>query len=114
MFSPTGEVTEYERLVSRRETAIIDRGPLCVAMHDQNLLSGASAQAAAFGNWPEEFDPFLSGLSDVEQLRLKIAWADAVTVRYQNPFLQGAVLAYCGGDAEAASALLDALFGLSL
>ena len=42
----------------------------------------------------------------------KVAWAGANTVRYQNPLLQAAALAFCQGDAAAATALLDQLFGI--
>lgn len=105
--SPTAE----EALAAWRATVTKDRGLLCLAMFGGGLLSGPSALAAARGEWPTEFDPFLAGRSTQEQLSMQIAWADAPVVRYQNPLLQGAALAYCAGDPAAAVLLLDNLFG---
>jgi hypothetical protein len=98
-------------LGERRASAKIDRGPLCLALFDQGILSGPSALAAAKGNWPSEFDGLLTGLAPAEQLAAQIAWADATVVQYQSALLQEAALSYAATP-EAATALLDQLFGI--
>lgn len=105
--------TEAERLAELRAAAWIDRGPLCLALYGAGILSAASALAASRGDWPSEFAPFLSSMTAGEQLAAQISWADATTVRYENPLLQGAALIYTSGNAAAATAMLDSLFGVS-
>jgi hypothetical protein len=120
----TGEVTTLEETegnsptpeeirAAARAEAVIDRGPLCMALYTAGILSGPSAIAASKGEWPPEFNSFLSGLPSAEQVYAQISWADATTVRYQNPLLQAAALAFCQGDTAAATALLDQLFGIA-
>lgn len=120
----TGEVTTLEETegnsptpeeirAAARAEAVIDRGPLCMALYTADILSGPSAIAASKGEWPPEFNSFLSGLPSAEQVYAQISWGDATTVRYANPVLQAAALAFCQGDAAAATALLDQLFGIT-
>lgn len=102
-----------EVLSQRRSVAQIDRGPLCKALLAAGILSPASAILASQGRWPTEFDAFLKQMTEGQQAVAQIDWADAYVVRYQNQMLQDAALLWCQGDAEAATALLDQLFGLT-
>jgi hypothetical protein len=101
-----------EQLAEKRASATRERGPLCLALYNEGILSGSSALAASKGNWPSEFDAFLANLTPVEQLGAQIAWADATVVRYQTALLQDAAISYAGTP-EAATALLDQLFGIA-
>ncbi|MFN7881758.1 MAG: hypothetical protein ACK5PF_01895 [bacterium] len=120
----TGEVTTLEETegnsptpeeirAAARAEAVIDRGPLCMALYTAGILSGPSAIAASKGEWPPEFNSFLGGLPSAEQVYAQITWANATSVRYANPLLKDAALAFCQGDAAAATALLDQLFGVA-
>ena len=103
--------TEAERIAAARASAIIDRGPLCKALLAEGILPAASAILAAKGDWPAEFAGFLSALPADDQINAQIDWADASRIRYASPLLQTVALAYAG-TAEAATALLDQLFGI--
>lgn len=100
-------------LQQRRDAARIDRGELCKALLDAGILSAASAVVAAKGDWPSEFDGFLAAMPESARPSAQIDWAAATTVRYGNPLLQSAALAYVQGDATTATALLDSVFGIA-
>ena len=103
--------TQEEILAMSRANAVIDRGPLCKALLAEGILPAASAILAAKGDWPPEFANVLSGLPAEDQINAQIDWADASRIRYASPLLQTVALAYAG-TAEAATALLDQLFGI--
>lgn len=100
-------------LAERRDAARLDRGELCKALLDAGILSAASAVVAAKGDWPSEFDGFLAAMPESARPSAQIDWAAATTVRYGNPLLQSAALAYVQGNATAATTLLDSLFGVA-
>ena len=104
--------TQEEILAMRRASAAVDRETLCRALRSQGKLSGESAVEATAGRWPVEFDAVIQGMTPQQGWDAKVAWAGAITVRYQNPLLQAAALAFCQGDVAAATALLDQLFGI--
>ena len=105
--------SEAELLAGRRAAATIDRGPLCTAMLVMQMLSGDSAIAGARGEWPAEWWPYLAALPEAQRVQAQIDWGDPQPIRYSNPLLQVLALAYTQGDAAAATALLDQLFGIS-
>lgn len=105
--------TQEEILAMRRASASTDRETLCRALHSQGKLSDESAIDATAGRWPVEFDAVTQGMTPAQVLDAKISWAGANTVRYGNPVLQAAALAFCQGNAAAATALLDQLFGIA-
>ncbi|MFN7185423.1 MAG: hypothetical protein ACK5VE_03515 [Alphaproteobacteria bacterium] len=96
-----------------RASATLDRETLCRALRSQGKLSDESAIEATAGRWPVEFDAVIQGVTPEQAWDAKVAWAGANTVRYQNPLLQAAALAFLQGDAAAATALLDQLFGIT-
>ena len=104
--------TPEEVLASIRAAATIDRETLCRALRSQGKLSDESAIEATAGRWPVEFNAVIQGMTPQQVWDAKVAWAGAITVRYQNPLLQAAALAFCQGDVAAATALLDQLFGI--
>ena len=104
--------TPEEVLASIRAAATIDRETLCRALRSQGKLSDESAVEATAGRWPVEFDAVIQGVTPEQVWDAKVAWAGANIVRYQNPLLQAAALAFCQGDVAAATALLDQLFGI--
>ena len=95
-----------------RASTTLDRETLCRALHSQGKLSDESAIEATAGRWPVEFNAVIQGMTPQQVWDAKVAWAGANTVRYGNPVLQAAALAFCQGDAAAATALLDQLFGI--
>jgi hypothetical protein len=95
-----------------RASATLDRETLCRALRSQGKLSDESAIEATAGRWPVEFNAVIQGMTPQQVWDAKMAWAGANTVRYANPVLQAAALAFCQGDAAAATALLDQLFGI--
>ena len=105
--------TPEEALASIRAAATIDRETLCRALRSQGKLSDESAIEATAGRWPVEFNAVIQGMTPQQVWDAKMAWAGANTVRYGNPVLQAAALAFCQGDAAAATALLDQLFGIA-
>ena len=107
--TPTAE----QVIAARRANAVIDRETLCRALRSQGKLSDESAIEATAGRWPVEFNAATQGMTPEQVWDAKVAWAGANTVRYGNPVLQAAALAFCQGDAAAATALLDQLFGLT-
>ena len=106
--------TPEEVLASTRAAAVIDRETLCRALRSQGKLSDESAIEATAGRWPVEFNAVIQGMTPQQVWDAKMAWAGTNTVRYQNPLLQAAALAFCQGDAAAATALLDQLFGITV
>ena len=104
--------TQEEILAMRRALASTDRETLCRALHSQGKLSDDSAIEATAGRWPVEFNAVIQGMTPQQVWDAKMAWAGANTVRYGNPVLQAAALAFCQGNAAAATALLDQLFGI--
>ena len=104
--------TSEEIRAAARAVAIIDRETLCRALRSQGKLSDESAVEATAGRWPVEFDAVIQGVTPEQVWDAKVAWAGANIVRYQNPLLQAAALAFCQGDVAAATALLDQLFGI--
>lgn len=96
-----------------RAAAVIDRETLCRALRSQGKLSDESAIEATAGRWPVEFNAVIQGVTPEQAWDAKVAWAGANIVRYQNPLLQAAALAFCQGDVAAATALLDQLFGIT-
>ena len=105
--------TPEEVLASIRAAATIDRETLCRALYSQGKLSDESAIEATAGRWPVEFNAVIQGMTPAQVLDAKISWAGASTVRYGNQVLQAAALAFCQGNAAAATALLDQLFGIA-
>jgi hypothetical protein len=103
---------EVEQMAAARASAVINRGALCKALLALQLISENSAIEAAGGKWPAEFDTMLTALSPSERVEAKIDWADPQPIRYGNALLETMALAHAGTP-EAASALLDQLFGLT-
>ena len=76
------------------------------------ILTPEEAVVAAVGGWPSSFDGFIAGMTALEIADAKIEWADTANVHYAHQMLQGVALYYAGGNQAAATALLDAIFGI--
>lgn len=90
----------------------LSRLDFCLALLRLEILPMDECKAAARGEWPATFAAFVAGLPVAEAAEAEIRWATAQTVEYDNTLLQGLALARAGGDADAATAILDAIFGV--
>lgn len=95
-----------------RLTASLSRLDFCLALMRFKILPVDECKAAARGEWPATFAAFVAGLPTDEAAEAEIRWATAQSVEYGNALLQGLALAQAG-DADGATALLDAIFGVT-
>lgn len=99
--------------VDPRDNAMLDRATFCKALRQAGILPAAEAALAAQGGWPDTFASFVAGLTPDEAADAQIDWACAANIHYAHPLLQQLALAYASGDQAQATAVLDAIFGIS-
>lgn len=121
----TGEVTVREYTaeeveaalataqLQRRLTASLPRLDFCLALLRLQILPMDECKAAARGEWPATFAGFVAGMAPADAAEAEIRWATAQNIFYGNALLQGLALTKAGGDPAAATAFLDAIFGVS-
>lgn len=93
-----------------RPNAALDRAAFCKALRREGILTVAEAVLAAQGGWPDVFSAF--GLTDDEEADAQIDWAAATEIRYHDQLPQLLALHHAGGNSEAATAILDTIFGI--
>lgn len=93
-----------------RLKATLDRASFCKALRRESVLTVAEAVLAAQGGWPDTFSAF--GLTDDEEADAQIDWAAATEIRYHDQLPQLLALHHAGGNSEAATAILDTIFGI--
>ena len=96
-----------------RPSATLDRAAFCKALHRLGVLPMDEAVIAARGGWPASFAAFTAALAPDAAADAQIDWAAATEIRYTAPLLQELALAHAGGDQAAATAILDAIFGIA-
>lgn len=99
-------------LADQRSTASLSRLDFCKALWRAGILTPAEAAAAARGEWPATFAGFTAGMTEGDSTDAQIEWAAAATIHYAHPLLQALALSHSNGDQAAATATLDALFGV--
>lgn len=104
----------HEIIALARDQAVLSKREFCLQLLDLGILPPDEAETASRGEWPATFAGFTAGMSSIQATRTRIEWAGATVVEYGNPLLQALALAKAGGNKSDATALLDAIFGISL
>lgn len=100
-------------LAEIRASASLPRLDFCLALLRLNILPMDECKSAARGEWPATFAAFVAGMSPSDAAEAEIRWATAQNIYYSNALLQGLAMIKAGGDSAAATAFLDAVFGVA-
>ena len=92
---------------AQRADAVLPKAEFCLAVFTAGLLDAETAEAAARGEWPAEFDSALVGLPANEVAAARTLWAAAGEVRRNHPLFDLLIGSELITDAQA-----DAVFGL--
>lgn len=108
-----GNAPVIDPMAAARSSAQLEKLDFCLALLRLEILPIDECKVAACGGWPATFAAYAQGLSAMEAAEAEVRWATVQTISYQNPLLQDLALFKANGDSAAATALLDAIFGIS-
>lgn len=108
-----GNAPVIDHMAAARSSAKIDKLDFCLALLRLEILPVDECKVAARGGWPATFAAYAQSLSAMEAAEAEVRWATVQAISYQSPLLQALALFKTNGDSAAATALLDAIFGIS-
>jgi len=101
---------DAELVAETRAAAKISRAAFLEACVVAGVIDEATAEEAASGAWPTQFNTFLAGLTVAQRIEAKAAWVDAPNGMIRR---NSEVLAMIAADQGVSGSQLDAIFGIA-
>ena len=106
-------VSPPDPVIEWRETAILTKQELCLALREESVLNDADTKIAVNGGWPAPFLPALALMND--PVKAEIIWSGATVINRNDPLIL-VLQSYSLNDPaviDLTDALVDSMFGLA-